>query len=253
VSNADNLGAVLDPDILGWIAADAIPFVMEVSDRTEADKKGGHLARRKDGRLMLREFSQCPDDELEAFQNVGTWRYINTNTLWLDLHALRDVLDAHAGIVDLPLIVNRKPVDPDDASSPQVIQLETAMGAGIALFEGARALHVTRARFVPVKSTSDLLALWSDAYEFTDDFRIVGSPQRISGDLVVDLDPRFFRQVGDLRVRFAEGVPSLVRARRFCVRGDVRFGGGVVVEGDVEVRQTGSAPLLVPTGTRLRG
>jgi UTP--glucose-1-phosphate uridylyltransferase len=251
VSNADNLGAVLDPDILGWIAVERVPFVMEVCDRSEADKKGGHLARRKDGRLMLREFSQCPDAELDSFQDIARWRYFNTNTLWIDLDALARVLEASGGVIDLPLIVNRKPVDPDQPESPQVIQLETAMGAGIALFEGARALHVTRTRFAPVKSSSDLLALWSDAYELTDDFRLVPSPLRRRGDLVVDLDLNHFRQVGDLRERFPEGPPSLVGAGRFVVRGDVRFGRGVVVEGDVEVRQSGVEALVVPAGARL--
>lgn len=251
VSNADNLGAVLDPEILGWIATEGVPFVMEVCDRSEADRKGGHVARRKDGRLMLREFSQCPSEELENFLDIERWRYFNTNTLWVDLHALARVLEANQGVVELPLIVNRKPVDPDEPSSPEVIQLETAMGAGIALFDGARALHVTRARFAPVKSTSDLLALWSDAYELTDDFRMVPSPRRVAGDLVVDLDPTFFRQVGDLRARFPDGPPSLVGARRFVVQGDVRFGGGVVVEGDVEVRADGSSPCIVADGSHL--
>src|SRR5262249_5644799 len=148
---------------------------------------------------------------------------------------------------------NRKAVDPDQPSSPQVIQLETAMGAAIALFDGARVLHVTRRRFVPVKSSSDLLALWSDAYELTDDARVVPSPARRAGDLVVDLDPKPCRQVDDLRTRFPEGPPSLVRAGRFVVRGDVRFGGGVIVEGDVEVRQRGADPLVVPAGARLTG
>jgi UTP--glucose-1-phosphate uridylyltransferase len=253
VSNADNLGAVLSPDILGWIATERVPFVMEVCDRSEADRKGGHVARRKDGRLMLREFSQCPDEELDSFQDIARWRYFNTNTLWIDLDALARVLEASSGVVDLPLIVNRKPVDPDQPSSPQVIQLETAMGAGISLFEGARALHVTRSRFAPVKSSSDLLALWSDAYELGDDYRMALSPRRRPGDLVVDLDPKHFRQVDDLRARFPEGPPSLVRAGRFVVRGDVQFGGGVVVEGDVEVRQRGGAPLVVPAGARLTG
>jgi UTP--glucose-1-phosphate uridylyltransferase len=253
VSNSDNLGAVLEPEILGWIAAEGVPFVMEVCDRSEADKKGGHVARRRDGRLMLREFSQCPPEELESFQDIGRWRYFNTNTLWLDLRALAKVLDQTGGVVELPLIVNRKPVDPDQPSSPQVIQLETAMGAGISLFEGARALHVTRARFAPVKSTSDLLALWSDAYELTDDHRIVPSRHRVPGDLVVDLDAKHYRQVGDLRARFPEGAPSLVGARRFVVRGDVLFDGGVVVEGDVQVVQEGPAQRRIAAGTRLSG
>jgi len=253
VSNSDNLGAVLEPEILGWIATERVPFVMEVCDRSEADKKGGHVARRRDGRLMLREFSQCPAEELESFQDIGRWRYFNTNTLWVDLRALATVLDETGGVVELPLIVNRKPVDPDQPASPQVIQLETAMGAGLSLFEGARALHVTRTRFAPVKSTSDLLGLWSDAYELTDDFHIVLSPRRTQGDLVVDLDSKHYRQVGDLRARFPEGAPSLVGARRFVVRGDVRFDGGVVVEGDVQVTQDGPGQRTVSAGTRLAG
>src|SRR5438105_1204399 len=49
VSNSDNLGAVLDPRILAWFAAERIPFLMEVADRTEADRKGGHIAQRPGG------------------------------------------------------------------------------------------------------------------------------------------------------------------------------------------------------------
>ncbi|MEI6655914.1 MAG: UTP--glucose-1-phosphate uridylyltransferase, partial [Verrucomicrobiota bacterium] len=55
VSNGDNLGATLDPSLLNHFAASGAPFLMEVTRRTAADRKGGHLARRKsDGRLLLR-------------------------------------------------------------------------------------------------------------------------------------------------------------------------------------------------------
>ena len=49
------------------------------------------------------------------------------------------------------MIVNRKTVDPTDPGSPEVVQLETAMGAAIGVFEGAAAIHVPRARFAPVE------------------------------------------------------------------------------------------------------
>jgi UTP--glucose-1-phosphate uridylyltransferase len=253
VSNADNLGAVLDLDILGWIASEQIPFVMEVADRSEADKKGGHLARGADGRLLLRETAQCPRADESAFQDVRRHRYFNTNNLWIDLEGLARLLDERHGILGLPLITNEKPVDPDDPSSPRVVQLETAMGAAIGVFAGARALRVPRGRLVPVKTTSDLLALWSDAYELADDFRVVVSPRRTLGDLVVDLDPTYYRQVGDLQARFPDGPPSLVGCRRFVVRGDVHFGGGVVVEGDATVRRDGPGPHRIAAGTLLHG
>ncbi|HWP64875.1 MAG TPA: UTP--glucose-1-phosphate uridylyltransferase [Candidatus Limnocylindria bacterium] len=253
LSNADNLGACLDLDVLGWVASEEIPFLMEVADRSEADKKGGHVARASDGRLVLRETAQCPPDDVTAFQDVRRHRYFNTNNLWVDLDVLARLLEERRGILGLSMIVNEKPIDPHDPSSPRVIQLETAMGAAIGVFPGARVLHVPRGRLVPVKTTSDLLALWSDAYELADDFRVVVSPRRRAGDLVVDLDPAYYREVDDLTARFPDGPPSLVGCHRFVVRGDVRFGGGVVAEGDVTIRQEGSAPREVPAGSVLRG
>ena len=86
VSNADNLGAELDPLPLGYFVSERLPFLMEVADRTAADRKGGHLARRKsDGRLALRESAQCPDEDTDAFQDVDRHRYFNTNNLWINL------------------------------------------------------------------------------------------------------------------------------------------------------------------------
>ncbi|HEY8991942.1 MAG TPA: UTP--glucose-1-phosphate uridylyltransferase, partial [Luteolibacter sp.] len=86
VSNSDNLGAILDPKLLRYFADGGAPFLMEVTRRTAADRKGGHLARRKsDGRLLLREVAQCPDGDLDAFQDIDRHRYFNTNSLWLRL------------------------------------------------------------------------------------------------------------------------------------------------------------------------
>jgi UTP--glucose-1-phosphate uridylyltransferase len=221
VSNADNLGAVLDPVILEWFAASGAPFAMETVIGTEADRKGGHIAWR-DGRLVLRETAQAPD--LHAFQDFRRWRYYNTNNLWLDLEAL-------TAVPRLPLIVNRKTVDPRDPGSPQVIQTETAMGAAIGVFPGARALCVPRARFVPVKTTDDLLALRSDVYRLLGDGRIepVAEPPYIA------LDPSYFKRIDGFEARFPHGPPSLRHCTRFVVRGDVTFGRGVVARDRVEV------------------
>jgi UTP--glucose-1-phosphate uridylyltransferase len=251
VSNSDNLGAVLDVDVLGYVAEERVPFLMEVIDRSDADRKGGHLARRADGRLVLREIAQCPDDALAAFQDIQRHRYFNANNLWVSLHALKDVIVRTEGVLGLPMIANEKPLDPNDPSSAKVLQLETAMGAAISIFDGARALRVSRDRFVPVKTTGDLVVLWSDVYELTDDYRVVPSPKRSDPAPLVDLDGKFYRQVQDLEVRFPHGAPSLLEAKRLKVRGDVRFGRGVVVVGDVAIEHAGPAPLVLQDGTRL--
>jgi UTP--glucose-1-phosphate uridylyltransferase len=227
---------------------------MEVAARTESDRKGGHIARRRaSGRLLLREVAQTPDADMDAFTAIGRHRYFNSNTLWLNLGALADALAARGGVLGLPLIANRKTVDPSDASSPAVIQIETAMGAAIEVFEGAAALHVSRRRFAPVKTTDQLLALRSDAYVLTEGAHVELAPERGEVPPVVELDPRYFKLIGEFEARFPDGVPSLVGCERLEVVGDVRFGADVVVRGSVRIENTGAEQMRVDDGAVLEG
>ncbi len=248
VSNADNLGAVLDPAILGYMADKGLPFLMEVADRTAADRKGGHLARRPDGGLLLREIAQCPADDLPAFQDIERHRYFNTNNLWLHLPTLQATLLANNHELDLPMIRNRKTVDPRDPESAPVYQLETAMGSAIAVFDGAQAIRVPRARFAPVKRTDDLLAVRSDAYQLTPDFRVVLAHERRGQPPAVELDGNYYRLVDDLDSRFPDGAPSLRECNRLRVEGEFEFGAGVVVRGNVTFRNTTGRCIAVPRG-----
>ena len=186
VSNSDNLGAAIDSRILGYFAEAQLPFLMEVARRTLSDRKGGHLARQPDGRLCLRESAQCPPHETERFMDIEWYHYFNTNNLWLHLPTLHKVLQAWDYVLPLPLIRNMKNVDPSRPDSPQVYQLETAMGSAISLFEGAEALCVPRSRFIPVKANDDLMRLQSYEYRLTDDYRLEAThqPARSSREVV---------------------------------------------------------------------
>jgi UTP--glucose-1-phosphate uridylyltransferase len=245
VSNSDNLGAEVEPRIPAWADAHGVPFVMEVVRGTPADRKGGHIARR-DGRIVLRETAQTPPGD-PSFTDVARWRFYNTNNLWIDLRALERLIAEEPGGPDLPLIVNRKTVDPTDAASPEVLQLETAMGAAIGAIDGARAVLVPRTRFAPVKTTDDLLVVRSDAYTLHDDGHL--APTFDGAPPVVALDPGIYRPLPEMERRFAHGPPSLRGARRLAVHGDVSFGAGVTVEGDVELH----GPARIADGEVLRG
>nr|WP_221382329.1 UTP--glucose-1-phosphate uridylyltransferase [Actinoplanes polyasparticus] len=245
VSNADNLGATLDVRLAAWIAAEQVPFAMEVVRGTPADRKGGHLARYR-GRVVLRETAQVPDGD-DSFSDVERWRYYNTNNLWIDLRALRRLQEADPADPELPLIVNRKTVDPKDPSSTPVIQLETAMGAAIGSIDGARPVLVPRTRFAPVKTTDDLLVVRSDAYELTADGHM--RPTFGGSGPIVTLDPAHFRLMPTFDQHFPAGPPSLRGATRLTVDGDVTFGADVTIEGDVHL----TGPLTVPDGETLRG
>jgi UTP--glucose-1-phosphate uridylyltransferase len=253
VSNADNLGAVIDSKILGYFASHNISFMMEVADRTEADRKGGHLARLKNGNLTLRESAQCPEEEEEEFQDITSYKYFNTNTLWVNLVSLKALLKEKNNMLPLPLIINSKTVDPRDKSSPEVFQLETAMGSAISVFPGAQALRVPRIRFAPVKACVDLLGLWSDAYVLTEDSHVIQNPERKLGQIVIELDPRYYKLFDEMKARFPHGVPSLIDCRKLVVEGDVLFGQHVVIKGNVHITNKEKRQIVIPDGAIIEG
>ncbi len=247
LSNSDNLGAALDPRILSWFASEGLPFLSESTDRTESDRKGGHLARRRsDGGLLLRETAQVPDEDAEAFEDLDRHRFFNCNNIWVDLRALERTLEQRDGVLGLPMIVNRKTVDPANPESPAVVQLETAMGAAVGVFEGAAAVRVPRVRFAPVKTTNQLLVVRSDAYELAGDWTVRPVADPIP---VVSLDQEHYKMLRDFESRFPSGPPSLRECRRLEIDGDVSFGRDVAVKGEVRLE----GPLSIPDGEVLEG
>lgn len=248
VSNSDNLGANLDLDLLHYFAASNQSFLMEVAERTPSDRKGGHLAKR-DGRFLLRESAQCPETDLPAFQDIQRHCFFNTNNLWIRLDRLRDLLnDAGRGFIPLPIIKNAKTVNPRDKNSPQVIQLETAMGAAIECFDRAGAIVVPRDRFAPVKTTADLLAVRSDAYEVTQNWRLALAESCHGIPPMIDLDADLYKLVDQLDARLAAGAPSLLQCRELTVRGAVDFNSGNVFVGKALIRNNSPDPKPLPPG-----
>jgi len=250
VSNSDNLGAAPDATIAGWFAASGAPYAAEVCRRTPADRKGGHLAIRKaDRRLILRDTAQTPKAEMHFFTDEFRHPFFHTNNLWFDLEVLDRTLRERNSVLGLPLIKNEKTVDPADPSSPRVIQIETAMGAAVEVFEGATAIGVGRDRFLPVKTTSDLMVLRSDAYELEADGQLtkVADPTP-----VVDLDDRYYKIIADFDHRFPTGPPSLKDARHLEVNGDWSFEADVRVTGAVTLEDRGDAQIIA-AGSTLTG
>lgn len=249
ISNADNLGATCDPDIAAWLIAEGIPFAAEVAERTVNDRKGGHVAVRKsDGRLILRESAMVVDGEQDLFQDTARHQWFNTNNLWVGLDELDALMRERDGVLGLPIIVNRKTVDPTRKDSTKVIQIESAMGTAVEAFEGSVALRVPRSRFRPVKTTNELLLLRSDVFELDDSSQIVSRIEHKEPRVSLDAAYKF---VNDFDDRFPKGVPSLRECTAFVVEGDVTFGGDVTAVGAVQVVATGAAQ--VADGTRLEG
>ncbi len=253
ISNSDNLGAVMDPRILGYLAKEKLPFLMEVARRTPSDRKGGHLALlRAWNRLCLREVAQCPDKDLPSFEDIDKHRYFNTNSLWLDLRSLEQVFLQHH-MIPLDLILNPKTLDPRDPHSPKVLQIETAMGAAVSAFQEAAAVEVPRERFAPVKTTNDLLLVQSDCYNRNADETLIPAPERSTSLPVIKLDSNFYKKIDEFLLRFPYGPPSLLHCLSLTVNGDVHFGKNVTCAGRVTVTAPHHRQAVVNDNTLLEG
>lgn len=245
ISNSDNLGARPSRTLAQYFEDTGAPFMVEVANRTYADRKGGHIVRdTATGRLILREMSQVHPDDKDAAQDIAKHPYFNTNNIWVRIDVLRDMLAEHDGVLSLPVIINNKTVDPTDPQSPAVVQLETAMGAAIGLFEGAICVQVDRMRFLPVKTTNDLFIMRSDRFHLTDSYEMEDGNYIFPN---VDLDPRYYKNIEDFNERFPYNVPSLAAANSVSIKGDWTFGRDVIMFADARLEDR-NEPSYVPNG-----
>jgi len=246
VSNSDNLGATFDMRLLGYLASSGAPMVMECCVRGEDDKKGGHLAKTKDGTLTLRESAQCPDEDEKFFQDITKHRYFNTNNLWLNLEKVKAAMVG--GVLPLPLIMNEKKMDPasKEAPGPKVFQLETAMGAAISSLPGSAAICVPFSRFTPVKTCNQLFGLRSDAFVIDDNFVPVLAPGACKPLIVFD---GTYKMVPDMEKAIPDGVPSLKDCTKLTVKGPMLFAKGTVLKGEVKLENPNKESRLLVSGT----
>ncbi|KAH8920179.1 putative UTP-glucose-1-phosphate uridylyltransferase [Atractiella rhizophila] len=242
VSNADNLGAVVDLNILEHMIQTQSEFIMEVTDKTKADVKGGTLID-YEGSIRLLEIAQVPKDHVEDFKSVRKFKIFNTNNLWMSLSGIKRVVDAD--IMDLEIIVNHKVADSGEA----VIQLETACGAAIKHFKNAHGINVPRSRFLPVKSCSDLLLITSDLYTLEHGTLTMNKERMFETTPVIKLGDHF-KKVSQFQKRF-KSIPSMLELDHLTVAGDVYFGKGTVLRGTVIVVANDGAKIELPDGTVL--
>ncbi|CAL9115388.1 unnamed protein product, partial [Musa textilis] len=241
VANSDNLGAIVDLKILNHLIHNHNEYCMEVTPKTLADVKGGTLISYK-GRVQLLEIAQVPDAHVSEFKSIEKFKIFNTNNLWVSLKAIKRLVEANA--LKMEIIPNPKEVD-----GMKVLQLETAAGAAIRFFDHAIGINVPRSRFLPVKATSDLLLVQSDLYTLVDGFVIRNKARTNLANPSIELGPEF-KKVASFLGHF-KSIPSIVELDSLKVSGDVWFGAGIVLKGNVSITAKSGAKLEIPDGAVL--
>ncbi|XP_006813716.1 UTP--glucose-1-phosphate uridylyltransferase-like [Saccoglossus kowalevskii] len=245
ISNIDNLGATVDNKILNFLVnppnGTGSEFVMEVTDKTRADVKGGTLIHYED-KLRLLEIAQVPKEHVDEFKSVSKFRVFNTNNIWIKLAAIKRNLDNKS--LDMEVIVNNKTLD----NGLNVIQLETAVGAAIKNFE-AHGINVPRSRFLPVKKTSDLLLVMSNLYTMKAGSLKMNPHRQFKTTPLVKLGTHFDK-VNIFLKRFGS-IPNLIELDHLTVSGDVTFGKGVVLKGTVIIIANHGDRIDIPPGALL--
>jgi len=222
LSNVDNLGATVDFNILSHMEATGAEFLMEVTDKTRSDVKGGTLIEYND-KLMLLEIAQVPANNVEEFKSIKKFKIFNTNNLWINLKAVKRIIESK-GLKDMPVIENNKSF----AGKP-VIQLERAAGAAIQFFKGGVGVNVPRTRFLPVKSTSDLLVVQSNLFQLKSG-KLVNNPARpFPGPPFVKLGAEF-KKVSEYNRRIKGRHPNLLELDQLTIAGDVCIGSDVTLK-----------------------
>ncbi|PKY49782.1 UTP--glucose-1-phosphate uridylyltransferase [Rhizophagus irregularis] len=237
VSNVDNLGAVVDLNILQHMVESDTEFLMEVTDKTKADIKGGTLID-YEGTVRLLEVAQVPPEHMEEFKSIKKFRIFNTNNLWINLKAIKRINDEKE--FNMEVIANSKTLE----SGEKVIQLETAVGAAIKHFKNAHGINVPRSRFLPVKSTSDLFLVTSDLYSLNHG-ELVMNPKRLFETVPLVKLGDEFKKVSNFLSRF-QSIPGILELDHLTVTGDVRFGAGVTLKGTVIIVANHGSRIDIP-------
>lgn len=244
VSNGDNLGATVDLEILKHILDTKSEYIMELTNKTRADVKGGTLIN-YNGNVQLLEIAQVPSEHVEEFKSIKKFKYFNTNNLWLNLRAMKRVVDSQE--LKMQIIPNPKAVKKGGVEV-QVLQLETAVGAAIQYFKNARGINVPRSRFLPVKTCSDLLLVKSDLYTLTHG-SLEMSASRYGGTPLIKLGDNF-KKVSEFQKRIPH-MPRIIELDHLTVTGNVFFGRGVELKGTVIIVCEEGNKIQIPPGSVL--
>ncbi|KAI1298926.1 UTP-glucose-1-phosphate uridylyltransferase [Xylaria venustula] len=247
LSNVDNLGAVVDLRVLQHMVETEAEYIMELTNKTKADVKGGTIID-YEGSVRLLEIAQVPKEHTNEFKSIKKFKYFNTNNIWMNVKAIKRVVENDE--LEMEIIPNGKsiPGDKKGESDISILQLETAVGAAIRHFKNAHGVNVPRRRFLPVKTCSDLMLVKSDLYAVKHG-QLQLNPSRFGGAPLIKLGSDF-KKVSDFQKRIPS-IPKIIELDHLTITGNVNLHRGVTLKGTVIIVATEGSTIDIPPGSIL--
>ncbi|KAI1367292.1 UTP-glucose-1-phosphate uridylyltransferase [Xylaria arbuscula] len=247
LSNVDNLGAVVDLRVLQHMVETEAEYIMELTNKTKADVKGGTIID-YEGSVRLLEIAQVPKEHTNEFKSIKKFKYFNTNNIWMNVKAIKRVVENNE--LEMEIIPNGKsiPGDKKGESDISILQLETAVGAAIRHFKNAHGVNVPRRRFLPVKTCSDLMLVKSDLYAVKHG-QLQMNPSRFGGAPLIKLGSDF-KKVSDFQKRIPS-IPKIIELDHLTITGNVNLHRGVTLKGTVIIVATEGSTIDIPPGSIL--
>ncbi|XP_031251456.1 UTP--glucose-1-phosphate uridylyltransferase-like isoform X1 [Pistacia vera] len=236
VVHADNAAAVVDPKILNHLIQNKIEYCMEVTPTTSIDLRNSMINLRQ-GKYQLVNITQNP-----AKHSDGKFKFIDTRNLWVDLKAVKRLVDTDA--LKMESLSASK-----EENGYQINLQDTAAGSAIRFFDHTMSINVPPSRFLPLNSTSDLLLLQSDLYSSIDGILVRNNARNNPSNPSIELGPEF-EKVSDFLSRF-KSIPSIIKLDSLKVAGDVWFGAGITLKGRVNIAAKPGMKLEIPDGAVL--
>lgn len=193
VTNIDNLGATIDPLLLGIHLKEKSFFTPEIA-RKETNDKGGTFARIS-GKLKLLEGPMVPDDYKEKFNDIEVNKYFNTNLIYMNIN-LFDYYDEINE--EIPTFINKKVID-----NKNMFGFEAAIGLIFGLKNSKLLLVKREKRFLPIKFLSDLWLLRSN-FMFLDK-ETWSVYQEKNKKPIISLNQKFISNLDDFNENISDG------------------------------------------------
>ncbi|CAI4064416.1 hypothetical protein SUVZ_08G0350 [Saccharomyces uvarum] len=240
VSDLDNLGAIVDLNILSYMITNEIDYLVEVVERTANDSNTGVLAT-YESKLRLVDY-KCLSRE-----SARKCKTVNTNNIWINLRKLKNLIESDS--LNLPICSSETKMIIHNSPLMEILHLQTNLGDCIDFFSNSQIIKVPRNRFLPLATCEDLFLLNSNLYDLDTSGSLNLYPLRFELLPSIKLGDEF-ANYETFKIGIPD-IPNILELDHLTVMGNVFFGYKIILRGTVVIICDEDDVIIIPDGSIL--